>query len=191
MSNPDNLERLFPVADSVSTALGFTLLDARLVRQGRRHCLEVTICKPGGRVGLDDCERVSRELEALLDQQQPPVLTGPYVLEVQSPGIDRVLKTNREFEIFQGALVEVKYKENLDGLGYSFTGKLSGRSQDKITIAHPQPLAASRRQMAGSKQKAAPAAEIDEVCLDANRVVHVRLYPEKLDFDDPEATSLS
>jgi ribosome maturation factor RimP len=153
--------------------------------------MEVTICKPGGRVGLDDCESVSRKLEALLEEQQPPVLEGAYVLEVQSPGIDRILKSDRDFAVFQGTTVEVKYRENLAGLGYSFRGQLVGRSADTVTIANPQPLAPAKRQVAGSKSKPAAMAGIEEVCLDNDRVVHVRLYPENLNFDEQDATSLS
>ncbi len=190
MSNSSKLEELFQLVEGASSTLGFTLVDLRLLPQGRRQCLEVTICKPGGRVGLDDCESVSRKLETILDEEQPPVLEGAYTLDVQSPGIDRILKSDREYKIFQGIMVEVKSKENLAGLGYSFRGTLVGRSADTVTISNPRPLLSSKRQIAGSKSNAESVAGIEEIRLDATRVVHVRLYPENLPADETDTASL-
>ena len=62
------------------------------------------IDKPGG-VGLDDCERLSTKLSALLDEQDP--IRQSYYLEVSSPGLDRPLKHDSDFNRFQGKQVTV------------------------------------------------------------------------------------
>jgi ribosome maturation factor RimP len=80
---------------------------------GRTHTmLRIFIDKPEG-VGLDDCERVSREVSALLDVEDP--IPTAYTLEVSSPGSDRVLRTQAHFGRFVGSRVFVELKAPRDG----------------------------------------------------------------------------
>ncbi|TLZ03907.1 MAG: ribosome maturation factor RimP, partial [Gammaproteobacteria bacterium] len=60
-------------------------------------------------VGLDDCERVSREVSSLLDVEDP--IPSAYTLEVSSPGFDRLLRTRAHFGRFVGSRVFVELKE--------------------------------------------------------------------------------
>lgn len=64
-------------------------------------------------VGIEDCEKASRELSAWLDVEDP--IPGHYVLEVSSPGIDRPLFTAEQFERSVGQEVKVLLKMPLDG----------------------------------------------------------------------------
>lgn len=64
-------------------------------------------------VGIEDCEKASRELSALLDVEDP--IPGHYVLEVSSPGIDRPLFTAGQFERATGQEVKVLLKAPLEG----------------------------------------------------------------------------
>jgi ribosome maturation factor RimP len=59
-------------------------------------------------IGIDDCERVSREVSALLDVEDP--IPSAYTLEVSSPGEDRVLRTRAHFDRFAGSRVHVELK---------------------------------------------------------------------------------
>jgi ribosome maturation factor RimP len=68
---------------------------------------------PGGGVGLADCERVSREVSALLDVEDP--IPTAYRLEVSSPGFDRVLRTPAHFARFVGARVAVELAAPREG----------------------------------------------------------------------------
>jgi ribosome maturation factor RimP len=61
---------------------------------------------PGNGVGLEDCERVSREVSAVLDVEDP--IPTAYTLEVSSPGFDRVLRTQAHFARFVGSRVFVE-----------------------------------------------------------------------------------
>jgi ribosome maturation factor RimP len=64
-------------------------------------------------VGIEDCEKASRELSALLDVEDP--IPGHYVLEVSSPGIDRPLFTAAQFRKVAGQEVKVLLKAPLEG----------------------------------------------------------------------------
>jgi ribosome maturation factor RimP len=64
-------------------------------------------------IGIDDCERVSREVSALLDVEDP--IPSAYTLEVSSPGEDRVLRTRAHFDRFAGSRVHVELKVPREG----------------------------------------------------------------------------
>jgi len=88
-------------------ALGCELLDLEWLR-GRGATLRLFIDSPEG-IGLDDCERVSRAVEALLDVEDP--LPGGYRLEVSSPGPERPLRTAAHFAAVQGEVVRLHVDE--------------------------------------------------------------------------------
>jgi ribosome maturation factor RimP len=100
-------ERLIVLMEPLLERLGYELVELEY-SAGRAHAIvRVFIDKAGG-VGVDDCEKVSREVSALLDVEDP-IPTG-YTLEVSSPGFDRVLRTQAHFERFAGARVFVELK---------------------------------------------------------------------------------
>ena len=95
-------ERLIALLEAPLAALGFELADLD-VHLGRRGLLRLFIDREAG-VKLEDCERVSEQLGAWLDVEDP--LPGSYVLEVSSPGFDRRLRTLAHFARFAGERVE-------------------------------------------------------------------------------------
>jgi ribosome maturation factor RimP len=74
-------------------------------------------------ISVDDCAHVSKIISALLELDDP--ITGPYDLEVSSPGIDRPLVKESDFERFAGFEVELKTSEPIGGKSY-FVGSLLG-----------------------------------------------------------------
>jgi ribosome maturation factor RimP len=80
------------------------LVDVEYVQE-REWYLRIFIDKPEG-IGIDDCEQVSRLLEGPLDEID--YLKQAYYLEVSSPGLDRVLRRDRDFERYAGRLVDIK-----------------------------------------------------------------------------------
>ena len=72
-------------------------------------------------MGIEDCERVSREISALLDVHDP--IPTAYRLEVSTPGLDRVLRTPAHFARFAGARLEVELAAPRDGRR-RYTGRL-------------------------------------------------------------------
>jgi ribosome maturation factor RimP len=100
-------ERLIGLIEPLLERLGYELVDLEF-SPGRAHgVVRLFIDKAEG-VGVDDCERVSREVSALLDVEDP--IPTAYSLEVSSPGFDRVLRTQAHFERFAGARVFVELK---------------------------------------------------------------------------------
>jgi ribosome maturation factor RimP len=175
MSLHEKIDQLIVLAEQVCNTLGFEVVDAKLSQQGKRRTIEVTIHKQGGLVGLGDCEEVSRKLEVLLDEQSPPIFEGTFMLEVQSPGIDRQLKTDRELRIFTGEKVEIKAKETIPELGDSFTGVLKSWEQGRVHIEYPQAM------LRGTKKAKEPLlhkAPPDEIEIEMNKLISIKRLPE-------------
>lgn len=122
-------ERLFAILEPPLAAMGFELadIDAHL---GRRGLLRLYIDRAGG-VTVDDCQRVSEQIGALLDVEDP--LPGSYVLEVSSPGFDRRLRKLEHFERFSGERAKVELRDPLEGRR-NFTGRLVGVEGSSVLL---------------------------------------------------------
>ena len=125
------------------TELGFELFDCRFFQAGSRAVLRISIDTPAG-VSVGDCERASHELSLLLDVEE--FMTGrPYTLEVSSPGIDRPLKTERDFKRTIGRFVVLQMAPHYEGkqtLRVKVTGCSEGMIQCEINGAGAElPLA--------------------------------------------------
>lgn len=96
------------IADLVTPLLDgtdLTLVDVEYVRE-KDWYLRIYIDKPGG-IEIDDCQMVSEKLTEILDARDP--IRDKYYLEVSSPGIDRPLKKDKDFESFYGKKVDIKF----------------------------------------------------------------------------------
>ena len=106
------------------------LADLEFVKEGANWYLRVYIDKEGG-VTIDDCEAVSRALEAKLDEADP--IEQAYILEVSSPGIDRPLKKDEDFVKYQGEMIDVKLYKAQEGRK-QFQGKLLGLADGVVSL---------------------------------------------------------
>lgn len=97
---------------------------------GRRSTLRVYIDTPQG-VTLEDCERVSRQISAVLDVEDP--ITSAYTLEVSSPGLDRPLYTASQFERYAGSRVSVRLRAPYEGRR-RFNGLLKGLDDGDVVV---------------------------------------------------------
>ncbi len=123
-------ERLIELLEPAVAALGYELTDID-AHFGRRGLLRVFIDRPAGGVTLADCERVSDQLGAFLDVEDP--LPGSYVLEVSSPGLDRRLRTLAHFERFNGEAVKIELRDARDGRR-RVTGRLQGTEAGVVLV---------------------------------------------------------
>jgi ribosome maturation factor RimP len=108
-------ERLMALIEPLLVRMGYELVELEHVA-GRAHAVvRIFIDRPEAQqgVGIDDCERVSHEVSALLDVEDP--IPTAYTLEVSSPGADRVLRKRAHFDRFVGSRVFVELKEPRDG----------------------------------------------------------------------------
>jgi ribosome maturation factor RimP len=116
----DLIDEIRKVIEPVISALGIEIDDIEFGRMKGRSLLRVYIEKEGG-VTIDDCERVSREIEAVLDVEDP--IPYSYVLEVSSPGLDRPLRSREDFKRYAGRMVRVITRDPIEKQTF-FVGKL-------------------------------------------------------------------
>ena len=121
------------IAQTVAELIGETvsqnrciLWDVEYVKEGADFHLRITIDKETG-VTIEDCERVHRAIDPLLDEADP--IESFYYLEVSSPGLERELKTEAHILASVGETVEVRLFAPKDGAKV-FTGELGEPSED-------------------------------------------------------------
>ena len=109
---------------------GCSLWDVEYAREAGTWYLRIFIDKEGG-VGIDDCERISRRLDPLLDETDP--IPDSYVFEVGSAGAERELKRPGDFEQFMGSEIEVKTYRPINGRK-AFVGRLASYDNGTVTV---------------------------------------------------------
>ncbi len=116
-----------PVVEEAGGRLG----DVECVRAAGDWDLRNYIAKDGG-VSIDDCERISRKLDPLLDEADP--IPDSYVFEVSSAGAERELRRPGDFEQFMGSDVQVRLYQPVGG-SKVYDGVLRGYEDGRVTIA--------------------------------------------------------
>jgi ribosome maturation factor RimP len=119
----DAIERL---VQPVVLAHGLTLVDIEWRQRRPRGVLRLFVDKAGG-VAIADCERLSRELGDVLDAAG--AISSAYDLEVSSPGLDRQLKTEREFRWAEGKRVRCWLAD-----GREIRGRLSSVDAERLVV---------------------------------------------------------
>lgn len=118
------------LAKPIVEDLNYELVDVEFVKEGANWYLRIYIDKSGG-IGIDDCQTVSERISNILDEKDP--IEQSYYLEVSSPGLERPLKTERDFIKYKGELVEIKVFQPIDGKKL-FEGELVGLIDGNIVI---------------------------------------------------------
>ena len=98
--------------DTTIQSLGLDLWGVELLQQGKYSLLRIYIEREEG-VTIEDCEKVSRQVGALLDVEDP--IAGEYTLEVSSPGMDRPLFSIGHYSKYVGSEVDLKLRRPTDG----------------------------------------------------------------------------
>lgn len=106
------------------------LVDLSYAKEGPRWVLRVFLDKPNG-LTLDDCAYFSERIGALIDSAG--AIDRAYVLEVSSPGLDRVIKKPKDFERFAGKTVRVRLRSPLGGQR-NFKGVLKGMREGRVAV---------------------------------------------------------
>ena len=123
-------ERLIALIEPLVGRLGYELVELEHTAGRGSAVVRLFIDRPDG-VGLEDCERVSREVSALLDVEDP--IPTAYTLEVSSPGFDRVLRTQAHFARFVGSRVAVELAAPREGRR-RYTGRLLSADEGGIAL---------------------------------------------------------
>ncbi len=143
---------VYEAVNPTVVSLGYEIVDIVERSEYGQKVITFVVDKVPDGVSLDDCESLHYAIEPIMDELDP---TGgkPYVLEVSSPGLDRPLKTQRDFERNYGKEVEVRLYAPLKGVksyegvllertdGYVLLGRGSGETKIENTrIAVVRPL---------------------------------------------------
>lgn len=151
MANRDRIEQIAEtLLQPIIEKFNVELVDVEYVKEMGHFYLRVYIDKEGG-VTINDCEDVSRAFDVVMDEQDP--IQDAYILEVSSPGLDRPLKKDKDYQRSIGKEVEFKLYKALDGKK-EFMGVLKSYTKDNVVI------------------------EIDgsETTFERSAIAHIRLY---------------
>lgn len=128
------VERVGAIVEPIAKSLGLEVWDIEFVKEGASWFLRIYIDKEDG-VTIDDCETLSRAIDAPLDEADP--IDQQYYLEVSSPGIERELKRDHHFEAMQGEAIKIRLiRPDLNGKR-ELTGTLDGYADGVITLTGP------------------------------------------------------
>jgi ribosome maturation factor RimP len=139
------VDRIRPLADRIARSYGVEVFDVQLRREPVGWVLRVIIDRPvrtdpAGTVqverveesiGIEECQRVSEDLSALLDVED--VVEQHYTLEVSSPGLDRPLRGVDDYRRFAGRLVKLVVHEAVEGQMH-FEGRIDGVDGDEVVL---------------------------------------------------------
>ena len=126
----DFADKVKELLDHIISEEHIELVEIEIKKKKRGHLLRVFIDKPGG-VTLGDCENVSEQLGRLIEVED--VFPESYVLEVSSPGIDRPIKTERDFKRCIGRLVNITASERVEGK-FGFVGEVLDVTYSSVLI---------------------------------------------------------
>lgn len=134
-------EKISPVIES----LGYEVVEVEYVKKSDGMNLTFFIdCDKG--VELSDCEKVSREIDPVLEELNPTD-DQPYILSVSSPGIDRPLKTERDFKRNLGKEIEITLFAKVNGKK-KFKGTLVSFDEKTVTIEEKKQINFEREKIA-------------------------------------------
>lgn len=104
--------------------MGYEVVRVMIMQSGTTKILQIMIDRLDGKpITVDDCEKASRQISALMDVEDP--VDGHYNLEVSSPGVDRPLTKLKHFEKYSGFEAKIDVEEKIEGQR-KFRGKLQG-----------------------------------------------------------------
>lgn len=125
------IPQIIDLATPVAENLGLEVVGAVFHTNQRPPVLRVDIRNLNADTGLEDCEKMSRALEATLDAAD--IIPDAYVLEISSPGISRQITTDREFIAFKGFAVNVTTSQPVEGK-QSWEGQLIRRDETALHL---------------------------------------------------------
>jgi ribosome maturation factor RimP len=159
-ARPEHFVRLRDAAERVARSHGLEIFDVQLRREPIGMVLRVVIDRPStgaveapeDSVGIEDCQRVSQDLSALLDVEDEfgqQELGETYTLEVSSPGLDRPLRHEADYRRFQGRLAKLVTLEPIERQS-AFAGRIKGVEEGNVLLeegrkTHKVPLAKIKR----------------------------------------------
>jgi ribosome maturation factor RimP len=124
--------KLLELLDPVAEAAGYAIVRLRLMGGEHQRRLQIMAERPAdGEMNVEDCARLSRAISEIMDAADP--ITGEYVLEVSSPGVDRPLTRLADFAAYEGYEARLELDRLAEGRK-RFKGVLAGVESDAVAI---------------------------------------------------------
>ncbi|WP_414043318.1 ribosome maturation factor RimP [Macrococcus animalis] len=124
-------ERVETIVTPIVESLGFELVDVEYVKEGPDYYLRIAIDKPGG-IDIADCALASEKISEVMDKEDP--ITEAYFMDVSSPGAERPLKKDKDYQDAIGNNIYVKLYEPIEG-DKEWIGILDDVTDEFITIS--------------------------------------------------------
>ncbi len=124
------IEKVEPEIRELVEKSGYRFVDLVVRSAGRTPILSVIIHKEPS-VTIGDCERMSRRIEVLLDSMD--LIPVHYILEVSSPGLDRNIRRDFEYDVFKGRIARIVFVDN-EGKTRTVEAELVGRDGDELVV---------------------------------------------------------
>ncbi len=131
MMNEPKVDQLRQLAEAVVKDNFLELFDLVVRPQGKKLVVTVVIDKKLGKITVEECAKVSQDFEKRLDELD--VIGPSYLLEVSSPGMDRVLRHLEDCQRFQGRLARFVFAEPVEGLT-TLQGRLGEVKEESVEV---------------------------------------------------------
>jgi ribosome maturation factor RimP len=131
MMNEPKVDQLRQLAEAAAKDNFLELFDLVIRPQGKKLVVSVAIDKKMGKITVEECAKVSLDLEKRLDELD--VIGPSYLLEVSSPGMDRALRHLEDCRRFQGRLAQFVFAEPVEGLS-TFQGRLGEVKEETVEV---------------------------------------------------------
>ena len=122
--------RITELAEKTASSIKMTVVLVEIKNEGGRAIVRVYIDQPGG-ITLEDCERFSKRFSTTMDVED--FIPFAYVLEVSSPGINRLLVNEADFQRFLGENARVRTHRPIDGQR-NFKGRIVSVTDGRVTF---------------------------------------------------------
>lgn len=138
------VSKVTPLCEKVASELGYFIWDVDYVKEGTEWFLRIEIDKEGG-IDIEDCERYSRTIDPLLDEEN--YIEGTYRLEISSPGIERIIKTDFHLSKCIGEVVEIKLFAAIEGCKVA-RGTLHSYDSESVVLKDETEIVIPRKNIA-------------------------------------------
>jgi len=112
----------------------FELVEVEFVKEGKSWFLRIFIDKEGG-IDIEECAYVSEQVSEKLDAMDPDPIPQAYFLEISSPGAERPLKKEKDFEKAVGSFIHISLYQAIDGQK-QYEGILNEVTAETLTLTY-------------------------------------------------------
>ncbi len=132
------------IAEPIARELGYSIWDIEYEKLGAEYHLEITIDKDDG-ITIEDCEKMSRAIDPVLDEHD--IIKDEYHLDISSPGVERVIKTDEHLEKCKGQTVIARLFAPIEGQK-AIVGTLDSYDSESVSIKTDKLIAIPRKAIA-------------------------------------------